>query len=489
MITRVIQRKRPYPFTLLMFVGAIVVAAGLFAAVAMATVSDSGTCSVEVPDSSESKTCDPPLTNAIVDYIGSDADNSSSGTGLFDPFVRLQGSPTEKGYNTNGAVAFDTKTGKWTHAILVNAIPIIDCDGNDPGTALCWELFVDINEGNNAKHVSLNEVEVWFTNNPTLVGYVDPSGFPAASGATLQYDFSGSILINDVNQGSGRGDLRYLIPIAGIGSWSDSTYFVLYSKWGTSGTIGSVNYNSEGGFEEWKVRKVPPRAVPTVTTSATASVTLGGSISDTATISGLVNPINGTITFSLYGPNDATCSGTNLVAGNAAFTVGPVTANGNYVSPNFTPLAVGTYRWIANYSGDANNTATSNGCNGANEASAVGQITPTLSTAPFFFPQDKVTFSGATVAGGDIEGTVEFKLYSDLTCTTLLGTFGSIGVDTGTSASASTNQSSVKIASDGANGAGTYGWTVSFTSTNPNYASVSASACSSEPLVVSFTAP
>ena len=62
-------------------------------------------------------------------------------------------------------------------------------------------------------------------------------------------------------------------------------------------------------------------------------------------------------------------------------------------------------------------------------------------------------------------------------------------MDTGTSASSSTDQSSVKIASDGANGAGTYGWTVSFTSTNPNYASVAASACSSEPLVVSFTAP
>jgi len=486
MITRVIQRKRPYPFTLLMFVGAILVAAGLFAAVAIATVTDGGTCSVEVPDKSEYKTCAPPLANAIVEYIGSDADNQSSGTGIFDPFVRLQGSPTEEGFNTNADVSFQTKAGKWTHAIKVNAIPIVDCDGPDgAGTALCWELFVDINEGNSTKHVSLNEVEVWFTLDPLLTGYND--GFPAP--ATKEYDFSGAILINDVNQGSGRGDLEYLIPIAGVTAWTDATYFVLYSEWGTSGTIGSINYASDGGFEEWKVRKVPPRAVPAVITSATASVTLGASISDTATISGLVNPIAGTITFELYGPNDATCSGTNLVAGNVAFTVGPVNANGAYASGSFTPLAVGTYRWIANYSGDANNTPTSNTCNGANEASAVGQITPSLSTAPFFFPQDKVTFSGATVAGGDIEGTVEFKLYSDLTCSALLGTFGSIGVDTGTSASASTDQDTVKIASDGANGAGTYGWTVSFTSTNPNYASVTASACSSEPLVVSFTAP
>ena len=38
---------------------------------------------------------------------------------IFDPFVRIQGSPTEKGYNTNGSPQFDTKVGTWTHAIKV----------------------------------------------------------------------------------------------------------------------------------------------------------------------------------------------------------------------------------------------------------------------------------------------------------------------------------------------------------------------------------
>ena len=45
-----------------------------------------------------------------------------------------------------------------------------------------------------------------------------------------------------------------------------------------------------------------------------------------------------------------------------------VAGNGSYGStPAFTPTAAGTYRWIANYSGDANNNATANGCNAANE--------------------------------------------------------------------------------------------------------------------------
>lgn len=249
MITRVIQRKRPRLSALLFMSGAIV-AAGLFAAVALAIVTDSGTCDIQVADSGFSDTCTLGPGGAIVDYIGSSANNQSSGTGTFDPFVRLQGSPTEKGYNTDGAVAFDTKTGKWTHAIKVSAIPIVTVGGVD-----YWELFVDINDANNATHISLNEVEVWFTTDPNLVGFVDASGFPA--GATPVYDFSGSILINDVNQGSGRGDLRYLIPIAGI-SWTSADYFVLYSKWGTSANAGPINYSSDGGFEEWKVRKVPP---------------------------------------------------------------------------------------------------------------------------------------------------------------------------------------------------------------------------------------
>src|ERR687888_467782 len=260
MFSRVIQRKRPRGPALLIFGGAAA-AAGLIAAVALATlVSDTGTADITVADKNHSAgpvTLSP--SGASVEYIGSSANNQASGTGLFDPFVRLQGGPTEKGYNTNGAVQFDTKSGTWTHAIKVNAIPLVDCDGRGPGTAICWELFNDINESNTAKRVSLNVVEVWFTTNANLVGYVDPTGFP--SGATKEYEFNGNILINDVNQGSGRGDLRYLIPTAGH-TWTSSTYFVLYSKWGSTpanqtANAGTGPWTSDGGFEEWKVRKTP----------------------------------------------------------------------------------------------------------------------------------------------------------------------------------------------------------------------------------------
>ena len=247
MFTRIVQRKQPRrPAFLIMTAGAV--ASLLVASVALALITDSGTADITVADSSESASAD--LGNATVSYIGSDSDNQSSGTGLFDPFVRLQGAGTEAGYNTNGKVEFQTKTGQWTKAVLASAIPVVDC-GSDLAGTQCWELFVDINEGNNAKYVSLNDVEVWLTTNATITGYNATTGF---AGATKVYDFSGDILIHDVNEGSGRGDLLYLIPVQ---EYAAGDYFVLYSKWGTtSGTApDGRTWRSEGGFEEWKVRK------------------------------------------------------------------------------------------------------------------------------------------------------------------------------------------------------------------------------------------
>ena len=262
MITRVIHGKRPRGPAFLV-IGGAVAAVGLFAAVAIATlVTDAGSCDVTVANKNTSADCT--LTSgALVSYIGSsDTARQASGTGLFVPFVRLQGSPSEQGFNTDAAVTFDAKAGTWTHAITVSSIPIVDCDGVVSTTAQCWELFVDINEGNSNKRVSLNDVQIFFTSSAVLTGYTPgpPPAFSTPAGAvtTEEYAFHGDILINDVNQGSGRGDLRYLVPVAGH-TWDSSTWFVLYSRWGvttgTAGANGTGTYVSDGGFEEWKVRK------------------------------------------------------------------------------------------------------------------------------------------------------------------------------------------------------------------------------------------
>jgi uncharacterized repeat protein (TIGR01451 family) len=111
--------------------------------------------------------------------------------------------------------------------------------------------------------------------------------------------------------------------------------------------------------------------IPDITTTASATVLVGGSVSDTAHLSGGFNP-TGTILFALYGPNDATC------ALSAVYTkvVTVDHGNGDYSSGLFTPSSAGTYRWIASYSGDAENAPVSGACNDANEDVVV--TTPNL---------------------------------------------------------------------------------------------------------------
>jgi uncharacterized repeat protein (TIGR01451 family) len=350
-----------------------VAAVGLFAAVALAAlVTDSGTHDLTVPNKNTSSGL-VDIGNASVEYIGSSANNQSSGTGIFDPFVRLQGSPTEQGFNTNGAVEFDTKSGQWTHAIKVGAIPVVDCDGSGPGTATCWELFVDINENNTAKRVSLNAVQIFFSDSFVLSGYTawPPPSFttPVGNVTTEEYDFSGNILINDVNQGSGRGDLRYLVPTAGH-SWTADTWFVLYSKWGTTagtaGNSGTGGYASDGGFEEWKVRKTPNVAI--VKTADDSSVDAGSPIGFTITVTntGVEAATGVTISDSLPGgtgpspvtwaesPDNANCTIAGS-PGSQTLSCGPVTlaAGGGslsvHVSASTTQDNCGVYDNLATF--------------------------------------------------------------------------------------------------------------------------------------------
>jgi hypothetical protein len=119
----------------------------------------------------------------------------------------------------------------------------------------------------------------------------------------------------------------------------------------------------------------PPQAVTTVTTQASPSVAVGGSISDSATLAGGVNP-TGTITFKLFGPNDATCSGP--VTATSSKTV---SGNSAYPSDSFTTQAAGTYRWVASYGGDSNNAPASTACGDATESVTVTAPPPPTPSA------------------------------------------------------------------------------------------------------------
>jgi len=111
------------------------------------------------------------------------------------------------------------------------------------------------------------------------------------------------------------------------------------------------------GAEQVVVQKAKP-AISTVPSPTQAA--LGSLIHDSATVTGGFGP-TGTVTFALYGPGDTACSGTNLVAGLAGFD-NVALSGGSATSANFMANQVGTYNWVAAYSGDANNASVVSGC-------------------------------------------------------------------------------------------------------------------------------
>jgi hypothetical protein len=116
-------------------------------------------------------------------------------------------------------------------------------------------------------------------------------------------------------------------------------------------------------------------AAVTLSGAATPTAPLGSSITDAATLSGLVPAgAGGTLTFTAYGPNDPTCAAS--VFNNAV----DADDNGTYFpSVPFTPASIGTYYWKLVWSGnDTNPGQVVASCNPMNP-SQTSLITPAVS--------------------------------------------------------------------------------------------------------------
>lgn len=81
---------------------------------------------------------------------------------------------------------------------------------------------------------------------------------------------------------------------------------------------------------------------------------------DSATLSGATASATGTITFKLYSPSDAGCSGTPAYT--QTDTVGGGVTTYSTSNSTFITSAVGTWRWQVTYSGDTNNVGSTSAC-------------------------------------------------------------------------------------------------------------------------------
>jgi hypothetical protein len=193
-----------------------------------------------------------------------------TGTGVVQSFLRVQQKGTEQGFNTDArpmlcdGVTCDDKTDpNFTRNLLTSDVPVVTINGHT-----YRQFFLDINEpasqGNTQNYLSLDQVEVYVSNNASLTTHASGSG-GSLTGATKVYDMDSGNTDNFVNLdyvlvggGSGYGDMVLYVPDDGL--FAGNQYVYLFSQFGCttcsggSGNNAWTKYASQAGFEEWWVK-------------------------------------------------------------------------------------------------------------------------------------------------------------------------------------------------------------------------------------------
>ena len=131
---------------------------------------------------------------------------------------------------------------------------------------------------------------------------------------------------------------------------------------------------------------------PTLTAALSGSAVLGDPITDTVTLSGGAAP-TGQLSVSVYGPGDPTCSGFPELSSFVA-----ISDNGQHAFPTH-PDDVGTFRYVASYSGDADNDPVSTGCGDPDQTVTITPAHSSLAT----------TASPSVAVGGQLTDTARLS--------------------------------------------------------------------------------
>lgn len=197
----------------------------------------------------------------------------STGTGVFEPFVRIQNTGpnggSQNGFNTDASepdINFNTKNGSdWTRSVLfgeigiVNGYYVLQLDANESGSATSI-----------ANQITITNMQIYVGSDPNLAnpeatntgvngtGYTgtpfnsaDPGLLGLAPVWSLDNILNGDIdvllqasICDTPGQcGSGHGDLSVFIPQS-LFTGSPSDNFVLYTEYA----------GADSGFEEWRFK-------------------------------------------------------------------------------------------------------------------------------------------------------------------------------------------------------------------------------------------
>jgi hypothetical protein len=204
-----------------------------------------------------------------------------------------------------------------------------------------------------------------------------------------------------------------------------------------------------------------------------ASLTSGAYVRDKATVTVTgVNTWGGNVDFYLCKSTTSTLTSCDPAGANATQIGGDVAVSNSAATATSasTQVTAGSYCWAATFTPDASSTTAGVPKSDSKTGECFSVTAPTsTATNPWFYPQDRAVISASS--GGNLAGSVSFKLFDNSTDCTANGATGLLyqeGPDTVSGSSpqtVDTSNSSFRVTSSTASN---LYWRVTYTSTNPN---------------------
>src|SRR5947209_12342926 len=140
-------------------------------------------------------------------------DQQPAGTGFIDPFLRVQASPTEQGYNTDGGFPFDDKNPhNFQHSVLLSSLMQFNVSGTE-----YFKFMLDVNQTGGSNHTfTMTQLQIYTANSGLLLPMSLNSDGTIALG-NLAYNMNSGGATNTVittATGSGKYDAIVYIPVS-----------------------------------------------------------------------------------------------------------------------------------------------------------------------------------------------------------------------------------------------------------------------------------
>ncbi|MDQ4490884.1 hypothetical protein RBS60_11830 [Sinomonas sp. ASV486] len=278
------------------------------------------------------------------------------------------------------------------------------------------------------------------------------SGASANAGGTVTYsvfsDNACSVKVSDAG--------TVTVTAGSVPNSNDVTFNTAGTYFWQAAYSGDANNN--GATSPCTSEQLVVKTKPTIATTLSAtSITVGGSVHDSAALTGATSTAGGSVTYTVY--TDNKCSAGARDAGTVTVT--------NGIVPNSNDLAfntAGDYFWQAVYTGDAFNNGATSTC--TDEHLVVNKAQPGESTAQNLIPNDSFTLTG----GFNPTGTITFNLYapSDATCSAAPALSQTVSVNNGNNTYTTTNSTFL------ATSVGTWRWMSTYSGDANNQAATSA---------------